>query len=74
MKKLRYYKSQPWGVDGTVLMGFYCDLEGDDTIHLDRRELSMAQWYHRNAIPAKDDHYSLTREMIRIFQEGKEPR
>ena len=73
VKNLRYYKSQPWGVDGNVLMGFYCDVDGDDTIHIDETELSMADWYHRSALPAKDDGISLTREMIRIFEEGKEP-
>ena len=71
---IRYYKSQPWGVDGNVLMGFYCDLDGDDTICLDTNELAMAQWYPRDALPARDDGISLTREMIRLFEEGKEPR
>lgn len=71
---IRYYKSQPWGVDGNVLMGFYCDLRGDDTIHLDTTELAMAQWYDRHALPAHDDGISLTREMIRVFEEGKEPK
>ena len=74
VKNIRYYKSQPWGVDGNVLMGFYCDLDGDDTVHLDTTELSMAQFYSRDAIPAKDDGISLTREMIRMFEEGLEPR
>ena len=74
VKNLRYYKSQPWGVDGNVLMGFYCDLDGDSTIHIDENELSMADWYPRNALPAHDDGISLTREMIRIFEEGKEPK
>lgn len=74
VKNIRYYKSQPWGVDGNVLMGFYCDLDGSDTVHLDRTELSMAQWYPRDALPAHDDGISLTREMIRIFEEGKEPK
>lgn len=73
VKNIRYYKSQPWGVDGNVLMGFYCDLDGDDIIHLDITELSLAQWYDRRALPAHDDGISLTREMIRIFEEGKEP-
>ena len=72
VKNIRYYKSQPWGVDGNILMGFYCDLDGDDTIHLDEKELSVGQWHHRNNLPAKDDGISLTREMIRIFEEGKE--
>ena len=73
VKNLRYYKSQPWGVDGNVLMGFFCDLEGDGTIHIDENELAMAAWYPRDALPAHDDGISLTREMIRIFEEGKEP-
>ena len=74
VKNLRYYKSQPWGVDGNVLMGFFCDLEGSDAIHLDENELSMAAWYPRNDLPAQDDGISLTREMIRIFGEGREPK
>lgn len=71
---IRYYKSQPWGVDGNVLMGFYCDAVGDEEIRLDKNELSMAQWFDRKLLPAKDDGFSLTREMIRIFEEEKEPR
>lgn len=74
VKNLRYYKSQPWGVDGNVLMGFYCDLDGSDAIRIDEEELSMAGWYPRHALPAQDDGISLTREMIRVFGEGKEPK
>lgn len=73
VKNIRYYKSQPWGVDGNILMGFYCDLDGADTIHLDRNELALAEWHDRHALPAKDDGISLTREMIRTFEEGQEP-
>lgn len=74
VKNIRYYKSQPWGVDGNILMGFYCDVDGSDEIHIDENELAMADWYPRNALPAQDDGISLTREMIRVFGEGKEPR
>lgn len=74
VKNLRYYKSQPWGIDGNILMGFFCDLEGSRRIRLDRTELSMADWYPRDALPIGDDGYSLTREMIRVFGEGKEPK
>ena len=73
VKNIRYYKSQPWGIDGNILMGFYCDLDGDSTIHLDETELSVGEWHTRGSIPAKDDQYSLTREMIRIFDEGRHP-
>ncbi|MBR4862994.1 MAG: NAD(+) diphosphatase [Oscillospiraceae bacterium] len=74
VKNLRYYKSQPWGVDGNVLMGFYCDVDGSDSIRIDENELSMADWFPRDALPTQDDGISLTREMIRTFGEGKEPK
>ena len=74
VRNIRFYKSQPWGVDGNVLMGFFCDLDGNDEIRLDESELSMAAWFHRSALPARDDGISLTREMIRVFEGGAEPR
>ena len=74
VKNLRYYKSQPWGIDGNVLMGFFCDVDGNTEIHIDENELAMADWYPRNALPAHDDGISLTREMIRVFEEGRESR
>ena len=74
VKNLRYYKSQPWGVDGNILLGFFCDLDGDDTISIDENELSHAGWYDRRSLPVQDDGFSLTREMNRVFGEGKEPR
>jgi NAD+ diphosphatase len=42
VRDLRYYKSQPWGIDGNILMGFFCRLDGSRQIHLDRTELAMA--------------------------------
>ena len=74
VKNIRYYKSQPWGIAGNLLLGYFCDLDGDDTIRIDENELSEAGWYDRHNLPAKDDGISLTREMIRVFSEGKEPR
>lgn len=74
VKNVRYYKSQPWGVAGNLSIGYFCDLDGDDTVRLDENELASAEWFDRNDLPAKDDGISLTREMIRIFGEGKEPK
>jgi NAD+ diphosphatase len=75
VKNIRYYKTQPWGVTGGLLLGYYCDLDGDDeTVTLDEEELAMAEFYPRNALPAQDDGISLTREMVRVFEEGKEPK
>ena len=74
VKNIRYYKSQPWGIAGNLSIGYFCDLDGSDEIHLDEQELASAAWFHRNDLPAKDDGVSLTREMVRIFEEGREPK
>jgi len=75
VKNIRYYKSQPWGIAGNLSVGYFCDLDGDDeTVTLDRNELSSAEWFRRDAIPYEDEGISLTGEMIRMFQEGREPR
>ena len=29
VKDIRYYGSQPWGMDSNLLMGFYARLDGD---------------------------------------------
>ncbi len=70
VKNIRYYKSQPWAFSGSLLMGFFCDLDGSDKITLDASELSEAAWFHRDEIDLEDDHVSLTREMIIKFKEG----
>ncbi len=69
VKNLRYYKSQPWSFTGTLLFGFFAELDGDDAIHLDHMELSEAKWCSREEVP-EDDGVSLTREMMRVFREG----
>lgn len=74
VKNIRYYKSQPWGVDGNLLLGYFCDLDGADAVTLDKTELAMAEWFDRDALPAHDDGISLTREMVRVFEEGREPK
>jgi NAD+ diphosphatase len=75
VKNIRYYKSQPWSFSGTELMGFYCDLDGDDeSITLDREELALAEWFDRSQIPVEYSRDSLTNEMIMNFKRGGEPR
>ena len=74
VKNIRYYKSQPWSFSGTLLFGFFCDVDGDDTLTVDHEELSMAQWVERDKIPDQGNNISLTKEMMMLFRDGKEPR
>lgn len=74
VKNLRFYRSQPWVYTDSLLMGFYCDLDGSDEIHRQESELSEAGWFKRDEIPQDYSAISLTGEMIEQFRCGKEPR
>lgn len=67
VKNIRYYKSQPWALSGSLLAGYYCELDGDDNITLQEDELSVGTWVHADELDAEDDGVSLTREMICEF-------
>ena len=71
VKNIRYYKSQPWAFSDSLLMGFFAELDGDDTITLDTNELAEAGWFSRDEIDLEDDHLSLTREMIMLFKRNE---
>lgn len=71
VKNLRFYKSQPWVFTDTLLMGFYCELEGSDVITPQEDELAEAKWVSRSEIPNDFSPISLTGEMITQFQNGK---
>ena len=71
VKNIRYYKSQPWYFTDTLLMGFYCDLDGGAAITLDREELAMAEWFQRDEIPVEPERDSITNEMIIRFKNGE---
>lgn len=71
VKNIRYYKSQPWSFTDTLLLGFFCELDGKDDITLDRNELAMAEWFEREEMPVKEEDLSLTNEMMLAFKNGK---
>lgn len=73
VKNIRYYKSQPWSFSDALLVGFFCDVDGDSKITMDKEELSAAEWFPRNALPAERSEaaISLTGEMIEAFGEGR---
>lgn len=71
VRNIRYYKSQPWGYDSNLLMGYFCDLADNDEIHMDETELSVAEWVDYRDIPDDPEGLSLTREMMITFREQK---
>ena len=71
VKNLQFYKTQPWVITDSLMIGFFCDLDGDDTITLEKKELSMGAWVDRADLPPDTTHLSLTAEMIEQFRLGK---
>lgn len=71
IKNLQYYKSQPWSFSGSLLFGFFCELDGSDNIILDENELSMAKWVTREELDNSPNLISLTAEMIQLFKDNK---
>ena len=70
VKNIRYYKSQPWGVAQDLLVGFFCEVDGDDEIRMDENELKSARFLRREEIELQPDSLSLTNEMMKMFKEG----
>lgn len=71
VKNLTYYKSQPWGLSGSLLYGYFCEVDGDTDITLQEDELSVGEWVAAKDIDVEDDGISLTREMILKFAREK---
>lgn len=72
VKNITYYKSQPWGFAGDMLLGFFCELDGSDEIKMDAEELSVAEWVHYKDIPDYNEGLSLTEEMMQYFKRQHE--
>ena len=71
VKNLRYYKSQPWSFSDTVLMGFFCELDGEaEEVKLDKNELKEARWLSPEELPDRTGEASMTAEMMQRFKEG----
>lgn len=69
VKNIRYYASQPWAFADNILAGYFCEVDGDEEIHMDEEELSLACWMKKKDIPVEWNDLSLTNEMICHFKE-----
>lgn len=73
IKDLKYFGSQPWGFSNSVIVGYIARLDGSDEIHLDKRELAVAEWHSRSNLPQELTDISIAYEMIealRIHEKG----
>lgn len=71
IKNIRPYKTQPWPYSDSLMLGFIADLDGDNTIHIQEEELSIAAWFSRKEVPEPEFTISVGHEMMKMFKEGK---
>lgn len=71
VKNIRYYKSQPWSFSDSVMIGFYAELDGDDTVTLQEEELAEATWFHKTEIPWNENKLSIGQELIEGFRNSR---
>ena len=73
VSEVKYYKSQPWGIDGNLMLGYFAKLDGSAEIDLDRQELAQAAWLKREDLD--DDtiryQYSLAGDLVAAFRRGE---
>lgn len=70
VKNIQYFKSQPWAFSDTEMIGFFAELDGDDTVSLEENELAEAVWLSRDEIPHEDVLASVGSEMKMAFKYG----
>ncbi len=71
IKNIKFYKSQPWSPSSSLLAGFFAEVDGDDTITLEKDELKEATWFYPEEIVKMSEGVSLTEEMINAFADSK---
>ncbi len=72
----RYFASQPWGLSGALLLGFFAEVADPGRLALADGELASAEWLAPEALPPPPDAagpLSLTATMIEAFAKGVAP-
>ena len=76
VKNIRYCESQPWPFSSSLIAGFFADVDGDRTVHLNTdggEELAEGVWVSREDLVLEDPNFSLTWDMVRKFKMHEEP-
>ena len=68
---IRYYKSQPWELSGSMMIGFIADADENQPIQTDDKEITHAAWFTRDNLPNHPKNISIAGEMIERFARGE---
>lgn len=68
VKNIRYYKSQPWPLSGSMMIGFIAEADETQPLSLDETEIAEAAWFSRGELPNYPPKLSIAGEMIEKFE------
>lgn len=71
IKNIHYYKSQPWPLSGSMMIGFIAEADDNQPIKIDEKEIVEAAWFTRGNLPQHSSTISIAGEMIDSFERGK---
>ncbi|MGB8490586.1 MAG: NAD(+) diphosphatase [Bacteroidales bacterium] len=71
VKNISYYKSQPWPLSGSVMIGFIAEADDTQPISIDNKEITDAAWFTRGDLPKHSSNISIAGEMIEKFEKGE---
>lgn len=68
---IRYYKSQPWPLSGSMMIGFVAEADEKQPVTIDKIEITDAAWFTRDNLPEHPSTLSIAGEMIEKFRKGE---
>jgi NAD+ diphosphatase len=68
---IRYYKSQPWPLSGSMMIGFIAEADENQPVITDNKEIAEAAWFSRGNLPKYSSNISIAGEMIEKFEKGE---
>lgn len=71
VRNIRYYKSQPWALSGSMMIGFIAEANENQPICIDGKEITHAAWFSRGNMPDYPSNVSIAGEMIGKFEKGE---
>lgn len=68
---IRYYKSQPWPLSGSMMIGYIAEADDKQPIVIDEKEIAEAEWFTRGNLPEHPSTISIAGEMIEKFDRAE---
>ena len=71
VKNIRYYKSQPWPLSSSMMVGFIAEADENQPLRIDENEIAEAAWFSSGNLPPFSPNLSISGELIEKFNKGE---